>query len=780
MFNRRRFLQGAAGALGAIGLSPNTLSQQANTYGRALAQSTPRKVALLVGINDYTRNSLGGAVNDVELQRKLLIHRFGFNPADVHVLKEQQASRRNILGAFDEYLYQPAKAGDVVVFHFSGHGDRVRTSDLMPEFTRQPGRNCLGIGREKECFNTAIAPFDHDRNGDENGTDTVQDIMGHTLLLMRAALAEKTENVTFVMDCCYAGGGKRGNAIMRSLSLSIGESLSLSQPNPNQSTNPITRIIPRIADTEWETQRQWLDRLSWSENDFANAMTAANGPGFFIGSAKSYQLAADYSFDGFIAGAFTYLLTQHLWQATGPNSLAETILNVTNSSTRLNEHSQIPEYDPQPSANRRATQSPIYHIESVSPPAEALILDSADISNTDAAISTEDSISLWLGGLDPQRLEAFDRGAIFSVIDRQTGDAIADIQQIENTREGLITQGQLVHNRRGLDPADLSGQLLQERTRGIPDQVVLKIALDDTLTHTEQQYVMATFGRSPDFEIRPVEPGKSAHILLGRHTQEIDNYLANGDFSTTVNPTLNSIGIFSPSQVPMLTGSFGPAHETIEAAIDRLTSRFISLHIGRMLALMVNGRTSQIDVSVEVEHLGSRSGAATRGSDSATILIPQQSARGIEQVPENNLISVTIKNNQPEDLHFGLLVIDSAGEVNVLFPAVSDDSGLDIIKANGSKTESLRAVRPFGIAELLVLASPQSLFGPLATLSRNAPHFENPRRRGTEISATDVMSDLFSAMDTRRGEPSADIIEGTRLLDVEDVAVLSLLFEIQP
>ena len=102
MFNRRRFLQGTAGALGAIGLSNLSLSQSVNTYGRALAQSTPRIVALLVGINNYSRSPLGGAVNDVELQRKLLFHRFGFNPADVHVLQEQQATRRNILGAFDE------------------------------------------------------------------------------------------------------------------------------------------------------------------------------------------------------------------------------------------------------------------------------------------------------------------------------------------------------------------------------------------------------------------------------------------------------------------------------------------------------------------------------------------------------------------------------------------------------------------------------------------------------------------------------------------------------
>lgn len=55
--------------------------QQGNKYAKVLAQNTPRKLALLVGINQYPGAlELQGCVNDVKLQQELLIHRFGFNP----------------------------------------------------------------------------------------------------------------------------------------------------------------------------------------------------------------------------------------------------------------------------------------------------------------------------------------------------------------------------------------------------------------------------------------------------------------------------------------------------------------------------------------------------------------------------------------------------------------------------------------------------------------------------------------------------------------------------
>jgi len=82
-------------------------------YQRALAQSTPRKLALLVGLNQYSRTvnvpALKGCVTDVELHRELLVHRFGFRPSDVLTLTNEEATRSNIEAAFTAHLLEQAR-----------------------------------------------------------------------------------------------------------------------------------------------------------------------------------------------------------------------------------------------------------------------------------------------------------------------------------------------------------------------------------------------------------------------------------------------------------------------------------------------------------------------------------------------------------------------------------------------------------------------------------------------------------------------------------------------
>ena len=123
--NRRTFLQKAGWSLAALGVSETVLSLLGDKglavpllegYVQALAQPSGRKLALLVGINEYPRTTaLAGCVTDVELQQELLIHRFGFKAKDIVTLTNSQATREAIETAFIEHLTKQAKAGDVVV-----------------------------------------------------------------------------------------------------------------------------------------------------------------------------------------------------------------------------------------------------------------------------------------------------------------------------------------------------------------------------------------------------------------------------------------------------------------------------------------------------------------------------------------------------------------------------------------------------------------------------------------------------------------------------------------
>ena len=127
MIKRRHFLQCSTATLASLGLNTLNLRRQVHRYGRALAQPTCRKRALLIGINDYAGQlrTLKGCVPDVDLQKELLMHRVGFIESDILTLKNEAATRNNILNAFRDHLINACGEGDVAVFHFSGHGRRV-------------------------------------------------------------------------------------------------------------------------------------------------------------------------------------------------------------------------------------------------------------------------------------------------------------------------------------------------------------------------------------------------------------------------------------------------------------------------------------------------------------------------------------------------------------------------------------------------------------------------------------------------------------------------------
>lgn len=86
--------------------------------------------AVLIGINyPGTKIELKGCVNDVHRMHKCLVDRYGFSEKDITVLIDTDESYtkptgKNIRNALSE-LITPAKSGDVLFVHYSGHGTRV-------------------------------------------------------------------------------------------------------------------------------------------------------------------------------------------------------------------------------------------------------------------------------------------------------------------------------------------------------------------------------------------------------------------------------------------------------------------------------------------------------------------------------------------------------------------------------------------------------------------------------------------------------------------------------
>lgn len=145
---------------------------------------TRRNRALIVAIDDYAHEGvpdLKGCSDDAELILSLLIRQCGFGEKDIRVLKNQQATRAEILRQVREWLISCTRAGDRVFFHYSGYGAWV------PDENRD----------EKDGLDEAIAPHD------------VNPITRENLILddeFESFVSQLTgRKAIFVFDSCFSG-----------------------------------------------------------------------------------------------------------------------------------------------------------------------------------------------------------------------------------------------------------------------------------------------------------------------------------------------------------------------------------------------------------------------------------------------------------------------------------------------------------------------------------------------------------------------------------------------
>lgn len=157
----------------------------------AAEPEAPRRLALLVGIDDYKYvTDLRGGVNDVELVRATIAGRYGFASDDVLVIRNRQATRAAILHAFREHLIAKAESGDAVLFHFSGHGSQVPDE-----------KN----GDEIDGWDETLVAHD----SREPGVREVTDITDDEINALLDELTRKTSNITVVLDSCHSGSATR-------------------------------------------------------------------------------------------------------------------------------------------------------------------------------------------------------------------------------------------------------------------------------------------------------------------------------------------------------------------------------------------------------------------------------------------------------------------------------------------------------------------------------------------------------------------------------------------
>jgi hypothetical protein len=256
-------------------ISPAPLAQGAKPVTRAI-------YALLVGIDKYPSPipPLHGCVNDIEAFAAYLAERVDKDKGiTLHVEKllNEHATRQAVLDTFRSHLGQ-ARAGDVALFCYSGHGSQEQAPE---EFWPL----------EPDHLDETLVCHDSRQAGS-------WDLADKELAKLIADVAAQEPHVAVLLDCCHSGSGTRN----------VG-------------------TVVRRAPTD--LRRRPLDSFIVGVQEALRVATRDAGPGHpggtgvsrgrhvLLAACRDNEEAKEYTGDGKQRGAFSFFLGDTLRTAAG-------------------------------------------------------------------------------------------------------------------------------------------------------------------------------------------------------------------------------------------------------------------------------------------------------------------------------------------------------------------------------------------------------------------------------------------------------------------------------
>lgn len=270
MFN---WLSRLLAAIKSFFVSKPPVAAPAVIGGNTVANTfTGEKYALLVGINKYLEpgNDLQGCVNDVMDMAELLTTQYGFKQDNIRILTDARATQQNILERL-EWLVSDTKPGDMLVWHYSGHGSQVR---------------CRNGDELDDGMDEIICP--HDLDWDNPFTDDM--IASYFKRIPEGSVLE------FICDACHSGSMDRGMT-----------------NNPHYKKAKFIAPPPDIA---WRGKGLGLKVKAFGTKgtrDDANInVHITNLRNILLSGCRDNQTSADAYFDGRYNGALSYYLIKSL------------------------------------------------------------------------------------------------------------------------------------------------------------------------------------------------------------------------------------------------------------------------------------------------------------------------------------------------------------------------------------------------------------------------------------------------------------------------------------
>jgi len=635
---RREFLQQAGLALATLGISEASLWQLSDRTLAAIAKPTSRKLALLVGINQYPLEEnlkLQGCVTDVELQRELLVHRLGFSPRDILTLTNEQATRETIESAFINHLISQAEADDVVVFHFSGYG------------------RCVKTGKTPVELQSSLVPIDGN-SLKASGEPIINDLLESTLQLLLKSL--KTTQVVTILDTSYVTLERQQMGSLR------GRSYPSGKKTWEMDTIELTPEVQTLQDELQNTLKTDAEQLR-IQRRFGQL------PGVVIAAATPIQrsleqgvtppaptLVGQQAFEtqwrGFHAGLLTYGFTQHLWLTTAETRLSRTVATISNQVQQLAGDRE------QPHLSGQQSQDPSETIRQWQP------LDRQGAEGVIQAIA-EDSktLTLWLGGLYPQVLNHYQPYGLFTIVpssETQT-DPHPPIQL--RSVEGLKGKAAIVP---GYENASLPppGTLIQETVRFLPRSINLVVGICEDLERIERVDATSAFSAIPNVST----------VVLGESTQAVNCLFSKGKNPKSPSSeganVHNSYGLFSPG-LELMPHTLGETDEAVKTAVRRLTPTLDSLWAMKLLGLTLNLGSSHLAVRATLERLTPEREIIAR-QEPVRSPLPRTSAAKLPASVDLEIgsrIGYRLHNQEERPLYVMLFGWDRSGTLRLFHPS---------------------------------------------------------------------------------------------------------------
>ncbi len=224
------------------------------------------KKALLIGIGKYP--SSGGwsslnSVNDLQIINDALVTQ-GFLEANIKIIKDEHCTKENIIKALKHDLLHSLQKGDLVYFHFSGHGQQKKDIN----------------GDEIDGYDECLVPYDSPKkfiqNTNEGNLLITDDELNEIVNNIRQQLGSEGHLIVAI-DACHSGTGTRGGGNARGSAEPMASPDYIKQLDSDIIKNEKSQFTENIIKSTVSSRSSMVAFFGSSQNQLNYEMTDAQG-----------------------------------------------------------------------------------------------------------------------------------------------------------------------------------------------------------------------------------------------------------------------------------------------------------------------------------------------------------------------------------------------------------------------------------------------------------------------------------------------------------------------